>query len=135
MVPPELARTFRSRPFLVQPFRGHVLSEGEYSLFYFGGHYSHTILKTPREGDYRVQEEHGGIITAVPEDGPWRAVADAVIAAIGRTLLYARVDLVRNPDDGFELMELELIEPALYLRMDPDAPDRFAEAVASWPRR
>ena len=42
--------------------------------------------------------------------------------------VYARADLMRGPDGGFLLMELELIEPSLYLRMDPEAPWRFAEA-------
>ena len=46
------------------------------------------------------------------------------------TLLYGRVDLVRS-GTKFRVMELELIEPALYLRMDPGAPDRFADAVVS----
>jgi hypothetical protein len=59
-----------------------------------------------------------------------RAAADAAMAAIGEKLLYGRADLVRH-GNGFRLMELELVEPALYLRMDPGAPDRFADSVAA----
>ena len=50
--------------------------------------------------------------------------------AVGERLLYGRADLVRH-GDGFRLMELELVEPALYLRMDPGAPDRFADAIVA----
>ena len=50
--------------------------------------------------------------------------------AIGQRLLYARADLVRHGEE-FRVMELELVEPAIYLRMDPGAPDRFADAVIS----
>lgn len=50
--------------------------------------------------------------------------------ALGERPLYARVDLVRsNDDDEYWLMELELIEPSLYLRMEPEAPGRFARAL------
>ncbi len=58
------------------------------------------------------------------------AAGNAAIAAVGQKLLYARADLVRS-DDTFRVMELELVEPSLYLRIDPGAPDRFADAVAS----
>ena len=51
--------TYQDRPFFVQPFIDNVQSEGEYSLFFFDGVYSHAILKTPEQGDFRSQEEHG----------------------------------------------------------------------------
>ena len=62
---PELTEIFVNREFMIQPFMPNIISEGEFSLFYFGGIYSHAILKTPKQRDFRVQEEHGGIITAV----------------------------------------------------------------------
>ncbi len=125
---PSLADIFTTRPFMVQPFLKRVVDEGEYSLFYFGGDYSHAIAKVPKRGDFRVQEEHGGTITAVE---PTKDLIDAgrfVFDMITPTPLYARVDLVRDDAGEFALMELELIEPALYLRMDPGAPRRFAAA-------
>jgi hypothetical protein len=76
-----------------------------------------------------VQEEHGAEILAVTPEPALRTTADAAMAAVGERLLYGRADLVRH-GDGFRLMELELVEPALYLRMDPNAPARFADAVA-----
>lgn len=121
---------FRGRPLQLQPFLPAVVEEGEFSLIYLGGEFSHAILKTPAPGDFRVQEEHGSDIVRVEPDAGLRTAADAALAAAGPVghPLYARVDLVRMPD-RWALMELELIEPSLYLRMDPEAPERFARAV------
>lgn len=126
---PALRRAFGARPFLAQPFLPGVLSEGEFSLIYLDGTLSHAVLKRPRPGDFRSQEEYGGVITAVAADAALRAAGDAAMAQAGEGLLYGRVDLVRGADGTYLLMELELIEPALYLRMDPAAPARFAEAI------
>lgn len=125
----DLVEVFATRPFMVQPFLSNIVTEGEYSLFYFGGEYSHAILKSPKSEDFRVQEEHGGIITAIEPDAKLRVAADKAFEVIRPLPLYARVDLVRDADDEFALMELELIEPALYLRMDAQAPQRFANAI------
>ena len=120
---------FENREWLFQPFVSSVETEGEHSLFYFANQYSHAVLKQPAAGDFRVQEEHGGIITPEQPAADVRRVADAVIAAMGRPLAQARVDLVRLGDGTPALMELELIEPSLYFRTDPRAPDNFADAL------
>ncbi len=125
----EIADIFSERPFMVQPFLNTITDEGEYSLFFFNGELSHTILKAPKTGDFRVQEEHGGMISEAEPSEKLLDAARKAIDAIDRSLLYARVDLVRDHDDEFALMELELIEPALYLRMNADAPQRFAVAI------
>lgn len=129
---PDLQKIYANRSLLAQPFLHTVLEEGEFSLFYFLGELSHAILKTPKSGDFRVQEEHGGLIQATP---PVPALAEAGRRALDalpfEPPLYARVDLIRDLDDVFRVMELELIEPALYFRMDSGAADRFAEAVGS----
>jgi hypothetical protein len=125
----EAAAVFEHRGYLAQPFMASVVQEGEYSLFFFGGEYSHAVLKTPESQDFRVQEEHGGLIRSA---SPSRELVNAgaqVMAVIGQTPLYARVDLVQLRGSGYGLMELELIEPALYLRMDERAPERFAYAL------
>jgi len=128
----ELEVVFRDRGFLAQPFIPSVVDEGEFSLVFFGGRYSHTILKTPKPGDFRVQEEHGSTVRPVEADGELLAAARRCLAALDRTPLQARVDLVRLADGGFALMELELIEPALYFRMDAAAPARFVAAFEAW---
>lgn len=129
---PNFTEIFSRRPFMVQPFMPNIVSEGEYSLFYMGGEYSHTILKAPRTADFRVQEEHGGVISAVEPTKKLRDTGRMIVEMVAPSPLYARVDLVRNTGDDFALMELELIEPALYLRMEAGAPRRFAAAINGW---
>jgi hypothetical protein len=123
------AAAFVHRGYLAQPFLPSVVTEGEYSLFFFGGELSHTVLKTPCSQDFRVQEEHGGFTRAVAASDRLMAAGRRVMAATGQVPLFARVDLVRLGRDGFRLMELELIEPSLYFRMDPGAAGRFALAL------
>ncbi|HSR40842.1 MAG TPA: hypothetical protein VLL48_01690 [Longimicrobiales bacterium] len=122
-------RALADREVLVQPFAPGIVTEGEYSLFFFQGALSHGIVKKPAPGDFRVQEEHGGTIRkAAPEAGMIRC-ARRVFAAVGAVPLYARVDLVRREAGEFAVMEVELVEPSLYLRMDAMAPWRFAWAI------
>ena len=123
---------FAARDCLLQPFLTAILGEGEFSLFYFAGAFSHCILKTPAERDFRVQEEHGGRLRLVtsPEEA-LLAAGRGVLDALGEPLLYARLDFVRD-GEGFLLMEAELIEPSLYFNMDPASPERFAEALHRW---
>ena len=113
---------------LVQPFLPEILASGEMSLVYFGGRYSHAAIKTPKDGDYRVQPEFGG--GEVPVDAPAaaRTVAEAALAAAPGETAYARVDLVSDGQGGWLLMELELVEPDLFLRYAPDG-DAFAAAI------
>ena len=121
---------FAERDFMIQPFMDHILAEGEYSLFYFNGEYSHAILKTPKDNDFRVQEEHGGRLTTIEPKSALVNHAEHCMKAIKQlhqTPLYARVDFVRH-QDGFALMEAELIEPSLYFNMDENSPLRFAQA-------
>ena len=125
----ELTTVFAERSFMVQPFLQSVVDEGEYSLFYFNGEYSHTILKTPKPADFRVQEEHGGIINGVEPTDELLAAGQTALDLIGSAPLYARIDLIRGANGTLLVMELELIEPALYLRMDAGSPARFAAAI------
>lgn len=125
-----LTTVFRGRSFMVQPFMPAIVEEGEFSLFYFDGEYSHTILKSPKTGDFRVQEEHGGLINAVEPEPAMLETARSINEILESRPLYSRIDLVRCDDRGFALMELELIEPALYFRMDAKSPERFAKAFA-----
>ena len=132
-----IAARFADRPWMLQPFVPSIVTEGEHSLFFFGGAFSHAIVKRPAPGDFRVQEEHGGEIRASTPAVDLRAAADQVLAALvaradGAAPLQARVDLVRLDDGTPALMELEAIEPSLYFRMHPDAPRRFADAVEAW---
>ena len=127
---PEIEAYFQNRPLMMQPFERGIVEEGEFSMTYFSGRHSHTVLKMPKTGDFRVHEEFGGANRLITPEPALLAAGDAAIAAVGQKLLYARADIVRS-GDAFRLMELELVEPTFYLSVDPGAAERFAEAVAS----
>jgi glutathione synthase/RimK-type ligase-like ATP-grasp enzyme len=114
---------------IVQPFVPDIERGGEISLLYFGGRFSHAIRKQPQPGDFRVQPEYRGIITPHQPTAAERAAAERVLAAIDEPLLYARIDLVHGLAGSPELIEIELIEPDLYLGFDPREGMAFAEAV------
>lgn len=114
---------------MIQPFLPEVLTGGEPSLLYLGGTFSHAVSKIPRAGDFRVQPEFGGIIAPYQPCPDELAAAEAALAAAETPLLYARVDLVRDLKGRPVLMELELIEPDLFLGHDPAAQPNFVAAV------
>jgi glutathione synthase/RimK-type ligase-like ATP-grasp enzyme len=104
---------------LVQPFLPAVTQEGEMSLLYFGGEFSHALVKVPKKGDYRTQGQFGATELGLTPPDDAKAAAQAVLAkADGAPFTYARVDLVRGHGGEWLLMELELIEPWLYLAHD-----------------
>jgi glutathione synthase/RimK-type ligase-like ATP-grasp enzyme len=123
-----LSEVFDKREFMLQPFIPDIIEEGEYSLFYFDGHYSHAILKQPKSGDFRVQEEHGGQLTKIVPNEEMLTTARHCLAALPEDVFYARIDLVSYKGE-FVLMEIELIEPSLYFNMDEDSPQRFVDAL------
>lgn len=115
---------------LIQPFLEEVTQEGEWSLIFFNGVFSHAVLSKPKDNDFRVQRMHGGTVTLV-EPVPEMVVEAAKVVALtkGGIPLYARVDFIRQKN-RFLLMELEVIEPALFLKFDPDrAAERFTQAL------
>jgi len=113
---------------LVQEYLPEIESTGEWSLVYIDGAFSHAVRKLPASGDFRVQTELGGTVRA---ERPGRALlreADRVIGAVDSPWIYARVDGVESRGK-FRLMELELVEPSLFLDAAPDAARRFAAAI------
>jgi hypothetical protein len=132
---PSIQPAFLQRIAMLQPFVDAVLSEGEYSLFYFAGKFSHAIVKRPKAGDFRVQEEYGSSLHPIqPVPDLLQAAEQALLATLAITsasLLYARVDLVRLDDGTVAIMELELIEPSLYFNMDASSAHRFAAAITA----
>lgn len=113
---------------LIQPFVHTICTEGEWSFIFLGGSYSHTVVKRPQTGDFRVQEEHGGSTQMVVPSAVLRSQAQAVVDCLTEEWLYARVDGV-VVNGTLLLMELELIEPTLFLAHDAFAPQRFAQAL------
>jgi glutathione synthase/RimK-type ligase-like ATP-grasp enzyme len=122
------AAACRERDMMVQPFQSAIAVHGEYSLVFFRGAFSHAVQKRPAAGDFRVQEDVGGSTVAVDVDGSLVDQAARALAAAPTPCLYARVDgyLVRKQ---FVVMELELLEPSLFLSHAPHAAGRFAHSV------
>ncbi len=124
--------------YIVQEFMEEILSDGEYSLIFFDNQYSHSVKKTSRRGDFRVQEEHGGSSVPVqPAPSIIRQaqhILDTAQSVIfgGDTqagnFLYARVDGVIR-EGIFTLMELELIEPVLFFNNNKAAIEKFVTAL------
>ncbi|MDD7965216.1 ATP-grasp domain-containing protein [Actinomycetospora lemnae] len=113
---------------LVQPAVDSIGRDGEVSLVQIGGTWSHAVRKVPAAGRFLVHEKHGGRLDDHTPTDREVAVADAALAAAPVTVPVARVDLVRL-DGEPAVMELELIEPELFLRRAPAAPDRLADAL------
>ncbi len=128
----EMEAAFAGREVMAQPFLRSIVEEGEYSLFYFGGELSHAVLKSPKEADFRVQEEHGGLIEPIEPPAFLAAMGQRIMESLPVPPLYARVDLVRLDSGRYALMELELIEPSLYFRTDAESPRKFARAFDAW---
>ncbi len=114
---------------LVQPLMPGILADGEYSLFFFGGAFSHAIVKRPASGDFRVQEQFGGRETRWDASDPARLLAAAALAAAPAPPVYARVDMVGDAAGVLHIMELELIEPSLFLHHAADKGAAFGRAV------
>lgn len=112
---------------LVQSFVPEI-ETGECSLVFIEGEFSHAVLKRPIPGDFRVQHDFGGRLEPLAPAVGVRAFAERVLAAVPHAWVYARVDLVDTPR-GPRLMELELIEPDLFLSRAPAAAARLAEAL------
>lgn len=116
------------RTVMAQPYIPSVEQEGELSLLYFGGQFSHAVRRHPMLSGVAETAENRATLRD-PDDDQF-ALAERILAALPQTLLYARVDLVRMPDGEPVLMELELTEPYLFLPDELAAPGLFAETLA-----
>jgi hypothetical protein len=129
---------------LVQPFQASVAARGETALVFLGGELSHVLHKRPvlrgqgippvAPGELEVAAAmlEEDLVTAGTADPAEETLARRVVAEIGArfgTPLYARVDMVAGDDGAPLLLELEAIEPALYLATAPGSAERLAAAV------
>lgn len=118
---------------MVQPFVPEVLEAGEVSVLIFDGMVTHAVRKRAKPGDFRVQDDHGGTVGPCEVDADRASFASRALAAAeaacGERALYARVDFVETPR-GPQLMELELVEPELFVRTAPQSADVLARGLA-----
>jgi len=125
-----IAELLMRKTLIIQEYMPEVSLEGEWSFLFFGALFSHAVVKRPAKGDFRVQEELGGTYSL--EIPPERLVEQAleVVRTIKEPLLYARIDaVVRN--EQLYLMELELVEPALFFDVSPASANAFCERLAA----
>jgi glutathione synthase/RimK-type ligase-like ATP-grasp enzyme len=114
---------------LVQPYLRRIETSGEVSVLWIDGEVTHAVRKTPQSGDFRVQEQFGGTEQPIDLDAGLVAAAQEALGHVGDGCRYARVDLVEGPAGERWLIELELVEPQLFLRHSSAATARFADAI------
>jgi hypothetical protein len=114
---------------LVQPFVPEIQTEGEWSLVYLDGDFSHSVKKYPQSGEYRVQAEFGGRVVPEPAPQPFIDIGHRALTHLDQLPLYARVDGVET-ETGSRIMELELVDPELFFRHSVDAIERFTDRVS-----
>ena len=126
----DLPADSRRRPMILQPLIEEIANTGEFSLMLFDGEYSHAVIKRPKRGDFRVQEYLGGVTAPceAPPPGAIRLAQQALAAAPARAT-YARVDIVPDDEGTLRIMELELIEPSLFLDHSPDGGAAFTRSI------
>lgn len=124
---------------LVQPFLPEIQTNGEWSLAYFGGDYSHGVHKLPASGQIMVHAERGGSLRFADPPSIVRQLGDRTVAAVphafahheGRACrmpLYLRIDVIETASGGL-LSECEGVEPELFFRARPGSEVRFAESI------
>jgi glutathione synthase/RimK-type ligase-like ATP-grasp enzyme len=110
---------------IIQKFYPEI-TKGEVSLIYFSGYYAYAVKKTPKAGDIRVQEEHGGLVTSYSPSVEELKMATDALEHIPEKWLYARVDII----PGVGIIELECIEPSLFFSRCEDGAKPFVEAIS-----
>ena len=116
------------QPVLVQPFVEEIRTRGEWSVVFIDGALTHTVLKRPAPGDFRVQQHLGGSSEARPAGPGVLAAAQRALEALPLPALYVRIDGVETRE-GFQVMEVEVNEPWLFFTLAPAAAETFADAI------
>ncbi|MEH3114778.1 ATP-grasp domain-containing protein [Pedobacter terrae] len=124
----QLNQLIQEEDFIIQPFLPEILENGEWSFIFFNGTYSHSLIKKAKPGDFRVQPAHGGSVHTQNPGHDLIATAQQYIDLFAKNCLYARVDGT-FVNGEFLLMELELIEPFLFLNTSPESYDRYYRAL------
>ena len=126
----KIEHLIQTSDFLLQPFIEEVETEGEYSFIFFGGKYSHAVIKKLSAGKFTI-ERRGATVEKVYPLQDFIQQAEKIYEALPQPLLYARIDAV-NRQGTLHVMEAELIDPILYFAMHPDAPIAYAQAVKNF---
>ena len=115
--------------FIVQEFQNNVITEGEVAMIVIGGKFTHAVLKKAKEGDFRVQDDFGGSIAIYNPNEEMVKLAEKCTRILTPIPSYARVDIIRDNLGELAVSELELIEPELWFRLNPNAAQKLAHHV------
>ena len=115
--------------FIVQEFQNNVISEGEVAMIVIGGKFTHAVLKKAKEGDFRVQDDFGGSIAIYNPSEEIVKLAEKCTRILTPIPSYARVDIIWDNLMELAVSELELIEPELWFRLNPNAAKKLAQHV------
>jgi glutathione synthase/RimK-type ligase-like ATP-grasp enzyme len=124
----KLNQLIQEEDFIIQPFLPEILENGEWSFIFFNGIYSHSLIKQAKPGDFRVQPAHGGSVHPQKPSEDLIAIAAQYVTLFAKNCLYARVDGT-FVNGEFLLMELELVEPFLFLNTEPQNYDNYYKAL------
>ena len=116
-------------PAMIQPYLQAIETEGERSLFWFGGAYSHAVRKVPADGNWLANTAGARFVADPPPPAAMEA-AEAARVRAPQDLLYVRIDLVLGDDGKWRVIEIEAIEPYLFLDFAPEGADVFVGAIA-----
>ena len=114
---------------LFQSFLENIILLGEISLIIIGGKFTHAVRKIAKNGDFRVQDDHGGKVEKYTPTQEEIIFAENCIKATPFKPIYARVDIVYDNDNKLSLSELELIEPELWFRNHPESAEKLSEEI------
>ncbi|WP_316820591.1 hypothetical protein [Pedobacter gandavensis] len=123
----QINNLLKDNSFIAQPFMKEIF-KGEWSFLFFNGVYSHCLLKVPKDGEFRVQHYYGGSINVPQTTDQYILAAKSYVDQFAEGCLYARVDGL-IVDGMLNLMELELIEPYLFLHTDPESFENYYQAL------
>ena len=115
--------------FIVQEFQNNVITEGEVAMIVIGGKFTHAVLKKAKEGDFRVQDDFGGSIAIYNPSEEMVKLAEKCTRILTPIPSYARVDIIWDNLMELAVSELELIEPELWFRLNPNAAQKLAQHV------
>ncbi len=117
------------RDVIIQEFIPEIWTSGETSLIFFNNEFSHAVRKMPSPNEFRIHSEYGGSRMSIEPHPDLIHQAQAILEMVEAPLLFSRVDLVER-DKSAALIELEIIDPMLFLEYSNKAPIRFANAIA-----
>lgn len=115
---------------MLQPFQKSIVTKGEISLVLFNGNFTHAVIKTAKKGDFRVQDDFGGMVQIYNPTQEEITFAENAVKACFELPIYARVDIFTDNQGNLAIAELELIEPELWFRFNPNAAHVLAESIS-----